>query len=99
MFQGSLVALVTHMQSDGKIDEKSLCALIEWHIQSKTDGIVVAGTTGESATIEPEEYHQLISLTVKQVAKRIPVIAGSGTNSTRTTLKLTESAKKAGADA
>ena len=99
MFKGSMVALITPMHNDGSIDKKALHQLIEWHIQSQTDAIVVTGTTGESATLEPYEQSELISLVVQQVAHRIPVIAGTGTNSTKTTLKLTEQAKKLGADA
>jgi len=99
MFKGSIVALITPMREDGSIDKQAVHDLVEWHVQSKTDGIVVAGTTGESATLEPDEQYELISLIVKQVAHRIPVIAGAGTNSTRTTLKLVENAKRAGADA
>lgn len=99
MFKGSMVALVTPMHEDGSIDEKALAALIEWHIESKTDGIVAVGTTGESATLDPDEQYALISLVVKKVAGRIPVIAGTGSNSTKMTLKLTEQAKEAGADA
>ncbi|TAK74174.1 MAG: 4-hydroxy-tetrahydrodipicolinate synthase [Gammaproteobacteria bacterium] len=99
MFKGSMVALVTPMQEDGTIDKKALLDLVEWHIQSKTDAIVAVGTTGESATLEPDEHLEVISLVVKQVAGRLPVIAGTGTNSTRTTLKLSENAQRAGADA
>src|SRR5438128_4344834 len=99
MFKGSMVALVTPMHEDGSIDKKALQELIEWHIQSKTDAIIAAGTTGESATLEPDEQFDLIAFIVKQVAGRIPVIAGTGTNSTRTTLKLTEKAEQAGANA
>jgi 4-hydroxy-tetrahydrodipicolinate synthase len=99
MFKGSMVAIVTPMHVDGSIDKPALHDLIEWHIASKTDGIVIAGTTGESATLEPEEHFELISLTVKQVAGRVPVIAGTGTNATRSTLKLTDNAKRACADA
>ncbi len=99
MFKGSMVAIVTPMHQDGSIDKPALRELIEWHIQSKTDGIVVAGTTGESATLEHDEQIDLISFVVKQVAGRIPVIAGTGTNATSSTLKLTENAKRAGADA
>ena len=97
--EGSLVALVTPMNEDGSIDKQALHDLVEWHIASKTKGLIIAGTTGESATLEPDEQFELVSLVVKQVAKRIPVIAGTGTNSTRTTLTLTENAKRAGADA
>jgi 4-hydroxy-tetrahydrodipicolinate synthase len=99
MFKGSMVALVTPMQPDGSIDKKSLTDLIEWHIAEKTDGLVVVGTTGESATLSPEERFEIIALTVKQVAKRIPVIAGTGTNCTATSIKYTKDAAKAGADA
>ncbi|MCW5583010.1 MAG: 4-hydroxy-tetrahydrodipicolinate synthase, partial [Gammaproteobacteria bacterium] len=99
MFKGSMVAMVTPMHDDGSIDKETLHELVEWHIQSKTEAIIAAGTTGESATLEPSEQFELISLIVKQVAGRIPVIAGTGTNATRTTLALTENAKRAGADA
>lgn len=99
MFKGSMVALVTPMHEDGSIDQRALNDLIEWHIQSKTTAIIAGGTTGESATLEPDEQYELIKLVVKQVAGRIPVIGGSGTNSTRSTITLTENAKRAGADA
>lgn len=99
MFKGSMVALVTPMHENGTIDQRALKELIEWHIQSKTDAIIVAGTTGESATLEPEEQFELITFVAKQVAGRVPVIAGAGTNSTKTTLKLGLNAKRAGADA
>jgi 4-hydroxy-tetrahydrodipicolinate synthase len=94
-----MVAIITPMHEDGSIDKPALHELIEWHIDSKTEGIIVAGTTGESATLEPDEHFELISFTVKEVKNRVPVIAGTGTNSTRSTLKLTENAKRAGADA
>lgn len=98
-FKGSMVAIVTPMHEDGSIDYKALQTLVEWHIESKTDAIIAAGTTGESATLEPDEQFEVISFIVKQTAGRIPVIAGAGTNSTKTTLKLAQNAKKAGADA
>lgn len=98
-FKGSMVALVTPMHADGTIDVKALRELVEWHIQSGTSAIIAAGTTGESATLEPDEQFELISLIVKQAAKRLPVIAGTGSNSTLATLKLSENAKRAGADA
>lgn len=98
MIKGSLVAIITPMHADGSIDKNAVHDLVEWHIQSKTDGLIVAGTTGESATLEADEQFELVSLIVKQVAGRIPVIAGAGTNSTRTTLKLAENAQRAGAD-
>lgn len=99
MFKGSMVALVTPMHEDGSIDKKALHDLVEWHIQAKTAALIIAGTTGESATLDYDEQYELIASVVKQVAGRIPVIAGTGTNSTQTTIKLTESAKRAGADA
>lgn len=99
MFKGSMVALVTPMHEDGSIDQNATCELVEWHIASKTEAIIVAGTTGESPTLDPEEQFDLVSLIVKQVAGRIPIIAGAGTNSTQSTLKRTENAKRAGADA
>jgi len=99
MFKGSLVALVTPMQTDGTIDKKSLHELVEWHIAEKTDGLVIAGTTGEGATLTDDEQYEIISAVVAQVAGRIPVIAGTGSNSTHHTLYLTRNAKKAGADA
>lgn len=99
MFQGSMVALVTPMNTDGSIDKKALHDLVEWHIAEKTDALIIAGTTGESPTLTTEEQVDLIATVVKQVAKRIPVIAGSGSNSTQHTIELTKDAKKAGADA
>lgn len=98
MFQGSIVAIVTPMHLDGTIDKQTLHDLVEWHIASKTDGLVVAGTTGESATLTTAEMADLISTVVKQVNKRIPVIAGTGSNSTQHTLDLTKQAKLAGVD-
>jgi 4-hydroxy-tetrahydrodipicolinate synthase len=97
--KGSMVALITPMLEDGSIDYPALDQLIEWHIDAKTDAIVAAGTTGESATLKGEEYSNFIKHVVNKVNGRIPVIAGSGTNSTSTTITLTQSAKEAGADA
>lgn len=99
MLKGSLVALVTPMQADGTIDKKSLQELIEWHIAEKTDGLIIAGTTGEGSTLTEDEQYAIISAVVSQVAGRIPVIAGTGTLSTHHTIHLTHNAKKAGADA
>jgi 4-hydroxy-tetrahydrodipicolinate synthase len=98
MFKGSMVAIVTPMNSDGSIAKESLHDLIEWHIASKTDAIVVAGTTGESATLTAKEQNELITLVVQQVNKRVPVIAGTGSNSTQHTLELTLAAKNVGVD-
>jgi 4-hydroxy-tetrahydrodipicolinate synthase len=97
MFKGSIVAIVTPFKN-GKVDETALGELIEWHIASGTDGIVPCGTTGESATLGYEEHEQVIEYTVGKVAGRVPVIAGSGSNSTEETIMLTAHAKKVGAD-
>jgi 4-hydroxy-tetrahydrodipicolinate synthase len=97
MFKGSMVAIVTPFKN-GKVDEKVLGDLIEFHVKSGTDVIVPCGTTGESATLSHEEHHRVVEFTVKTVNKRIPVIAGAGSNSTSETLELTTYAKKAGAD-
>jgi len=99
MFQGSIVALITPMLQDGSVDKEALRKLIEWHVRSKTNALVICGTTGESATLSDEEQQDLIVFTVKEAAGRIPIIAGTGSNSTETTLKLTYNAEKAGAQA
>ena len=99
MIQGSLVALVTPMFEDGSVDYAALAKLIEWHIASGTDGIVSVGTTGESPTLSVEEHNAVIAFTVKTAAGRIPVIAGTGGNSTAEAIELTAAAKAAGADA
>jgi len=99
MFRGSMVALVTPMTDDGAIDEKALESLIEFHIENGTDAIVAVGTTGESATLDEEEHCYVIRHVVKTVAGRIPVIAGTGSNSTTEAITLTRCAKEAGADA
>lgn len=98
MFEGSIVAIVTPFKG-GKVDEKALSNLIEWHIKSGTNAIVPCGTTGESATLEYEEHYRVIEITVKTVNKRVPVIAGTGANSTDETIMITKKAKKLGADA
>tara|TARA_R110002167_G_scaffold110677_2_gene281369 strand:+ start:10533 stop:11414 length:882 start_codon:yes stop_codon:yes gene_type:complete len=99
MIQGSIVAIVTPMLADGEIDYLAYDRLIDWHIESGTDAIVVAGTTGESPTLSEQEHCDLIKHTVKKVAKRIPVVAGTGSNSTREAIFFTEAAKDFGADA
>jgi len=99
MFQGSMVALVTPMRSDGSIDEQSLRALVEWHIEQGTDAIVAVGTTGESATLDEQEHCRVIAQVVEFAAGRVPVIAGTGANSTREAISLTQCAREAGADA
>jgi 4-hydroxy-tetrahydrodipicolinate synthase len=99
MIQGSIVALVTPMQADGTLDRVALRRLIEFHIEQGTDGIVAVGTTGESATLDETEHCDVIRLTVEQVAGRVPVIAGTGANSTTEAIELTRHAKALGADA
>lgn len=99
MIKGSIVAIVTPMHADGKLDIPALRKLIDWHIAEGTDGIVIVGTTGESATVDFEEHFELIRVAVEHAAKRIPVIAGTGGNSTREAIELTRFAKEAGADA
>ena len=99
MFQGSMVALVTPMAEDGRVDHAALDALLEWHIAEGTDAIVAAGTTGESATLETGEFMQLVERCVKTVAGRIPVIAGTGSNSTAHAVLLSRRAQELGADA
>jgi len=99
MITGSLVAIVTPMHADGSLDIPGLKKLIDWHISEGTDGIVIAGTTGESSTVTVEEHKDLIRITVEHVNKRIPVIAGSGGNSTQEAINLTSYAKQVGADA
>ncbi len=99
MITGSIVALVTPMHPDGDIDWPSLAALVEWHIEQGTDGIVPVGTTGESATVSVEEHCKIIDYVVGAVAGRVPVIAGTGGNATAETIELTAAAKKAGVDA
>ncbi len=99
MFQGSMVALVTPMQSDGSVDDGALTQLIEFHIKNGTDAIIAVGTTGESATLDEHEHCTLVKRIVELVAGRIPVIAGTGANSTTEAITLTTCAKDAGADA
>lgn len=99
MFTGSLVALVTPMLADGALDMPRFRALIDWHIDQGTDGLVIVGTTGESPTVDTEEHCLLIRAAVEQVAGRIPVIAGTGANSTTEAIELTRCAKAAGAAA
>ncbi|WP_105534329.1 4-hydroxy-tetrahydrodipicolinate synthase [Solimicrobium silvestre] len=99
MITGSLVAIVTPMHADGSLDIPGLRKLIDWHISEGTDGIVIAGTTGESATVSVEEHRELIQVAVEHTNKRIPVIAGSGGNSTQEAIALTAYAKEVGADA
>ena len=97
MFKGSIVAIVTPFKNN-KLDEKALTDLIEWHISEGTNAIVPCGTTGESATLEYDEHYRVIELTVQLVKGRVPVIAGTGANSTSETVMMTEKARSIGAD-
>ena len=99
MFKGSAVAIVSPMNSDGSLDFDSLKNLIDFHIVNKTDAIVIVGTSGESPTLSFEEHIQLVKFTVDYVNKKIPVIAGTGANSTSEAVYLTKEAKRVGADA
>lgn len=97
--QGSMVALITPMHSNGDVDWQSLANLIDWQIEQGTDVLVSVGTTGESATLSMQEHVDVIEFTMKQVGGRIPVIAGTGANNTVEAIELTQHAKQAGADA
>ena len=99
MISGSIVALVTPMDAQGDLDWDSLTRLVDFHLQEGTDAIVAVGTTGESATLDFNEHVAVIRHVVRQVAGRIPVIAGTGANSTREAIELTASARDAGVDA
>ena len=99
MLKGSIVALVTPMQADGSVDWAALEKLVEWHVEQGTHGIVPMGTTGESATLDTEEHLQVIKRTIDIVAGRIPVVAGTGSNSTAEAIHQTLEAQNAGADA
>ena len=99
MIKGSIVAIVTPMQEDGSLDIPTLRNLIDWHIAEGTDAIVIVGTTGESPTVNVDEHCELISVAVEHAAGRIPVIAGTGGNSTAEAIELTQFAKTVGADA
>lgn len=99
MITGSLVAIVTPMHEDGSLDLDGMRRLVDFHVREGTDAIVVVGTTGESPTVSVEEHHELIRVVVKHAAGRIPVIAGTGANSTAEAIEMTKFAKEAGADA
>ena len=99
MITGSLVAIVTPMREDGSLDLARFRKLIDWHVAEGSDGIVVVGTTGESPTVDFDEHKELIRIAVEHSRGRIPIIAGTGGNSTAEAIELTESAKKAGATA
>ena len=99
MIQGSIVALVTPMYESGAVDKESLKKLVEYHIEQGTDALVAVGTTGESATLDEDEHCDVIKSVVDYVGGRVPVIAGTGANSTTEAIALTRKAKQAGADA
>ena len=96
--KGSLVALVTPLSSDGEVDYTALKGLVEWHIEQGTHGIVSVGTTGEAPTLSVNEHSKVIAKTIEYVNARVPVIAGTGGNSTRDSIALTKHAKEVGAD-
>ena len=99
MFQGSIVALVTPMNSDGSVDVRNFRNLLDFHVDNKTDGIVILGTTGECPTIDFDEHTFLVKEAVSHISGKIPIIAGTGANSTKEAIYLTQSAKEVGADA
>ena len=97
--KGSIVALVTPFKEDGSVDFDKLKELLEWHVANKTDGILVLGTTGESSTMSHEEDDAVVAFTLKTINKRIPVIVGSGSNSTQTAIDKSKEYERMGADA
>ena len=99
MFQGSMVALVTPMSGDGRVDFTALDALLDWHLAEGTDGVVAVGTTGESATLEDEEHMEVVARCVRRVKGRIPVIAGTGSNNTAHAAHMSRRAQDLGANA
>lgn len=99
MITGSIVALVTPMHADGRIDWDALGRLVDWHVEQGTSSIAAVGTTGESATLDVEEHIEVIRFAVERAAGRVPVIAGTGANSTKEAIELTRDAKAVGADA
>jgi 4-hydroxy-tetrahydrodipicolinate synthase len=99
MFKGSLVALITPMRADGSLDEKAFQDFVEWQIAEGSEGLIPVGTTGESPTLSHAEHMRVVELCVEAAAGRVPVIAGTGSNSTREAIELTRHAREAGADA
>ena len=99
MFQGSMVALVTPMHPDGRLDDEALARLVAFHVEQGTDAIVAVGTTGESATLDHQEHAEVVRRVIELAAGHVPVIAGTGSNSTQEAIELTRHAKEAGADA
>jgi 4-hydroxy-tetrahydrodipicolinate synthase len=98
-FTGSLTALITPMRADGSLDEKAYADLVEWQIAEGTEGLVPVGTTGESPTLSHEEHKRVVELCIEAAKGRVPVVAGTGSNSTAEAIELTRHAKDAGADA
>src|SRR5688572_29905843 len=98
VLKGSLVAIVTPMHEDGSLDLEAFRNLMDWHVEQGSDGIVVVGTTGESPTVDFDEHHLLIRTAVEHGNRRVPIIAGTGANSTREAIELAAYAKQAGAD-
>jgi 4-hydroxy-tetrahydrodipicolinate synthase len=98
MFKGSLVALITPMRNDGSVDEKAFQELVEWQIAEGTEGLVPVGTTGESPTLSHEEHKRVVEICVDVARGRVPVVAGTGSNSTAEAIDFTRHAKRAGAD-
>ncbi|HEY8612610.1 MAG TPA: 4-hydroxy-tetrahydrodipicolinate synthase [Roseomonas sp.] len=99
MFKGSLVALITPMTQDGKLDERAFQDFVAWQVAEGTQGLIPVGTTGESPTLSHEEHERVVELCIEAAGGRVPVIAGAGSNSTAEAVALTRHAKKAGADA
>jgi 4-hydroxy-tetrahydrodipicolinate synthase len=99
MFKGSLVALITPMRSDGAVDEKAVAEFADWQIREGTHGLVPTGTTGESPTLSHDEHRRVVEVVVEVAKGRVPVIAGTGSNSTAEAIELTRHAREAGADA
>ena len=99
MFKGSFVALITPMGADGAVDEGALREFVEWQVAEGTDGLVPTGTTGESPTLSHAEHRRVVELTIEVAKGRVPVMAGTGSNSTAEAIELTRAAKEAGADA
>ena len=99
MFKGSLVALITPMRADGTVDEAALARFVDWQVREGTHGVIPVGTTGESPTLSHDEHHRVVEITIKTAGGRVPVVAGTGSNSTDEAIALTRHAKQAGADA
>ena len=97
--RGSIPALITPMLEDGQVDSPTLRKLIDWHVAEGTDGLVIVGTSGESPTVNVDEHHEILRVSVEQAAKRIPIIAGCGANSTAEAISLAQYAESIGADA